>query len=625
MSAIGGIVWLDGRPCERSMIAAMATGLQHRAPDGVATWIDGSVGLIHGHFTTTPESARERQPIANTAAHLAITFDGRLDNRDELLRQADGAPDAIGDAELILRLYRAHGVECVALLLGDFAFALWDGDAQRLLCVRDQIGIKPFCYRVAPECFAWASEAGVLARSAGAVPTPNEGMVAEHLAGIVTSRHDTVFTGIHRLPPAHLLTVDRAGITLRRYWAPDLRAQLHYRDDAEYAEHLRELIQRAVEARLRVAGAIGVSLSGGVDSSSVTGVAATLCREGRGAATQVEAFSLLIPGEGDESAFWSQVVERWNVFSAAIPVTPVPSGQVADEARFFLDVPASPLAAMTDRLRTAMRERDIRVALSGAGADDWLGTSSYAYADLLRQGQVTALVHRLRQDAAGGDFVGWPRAVKDMCWPLLPPRAQQAVRAMLRRGRAPMWVDRALAARTDLRGRLARHTIDLPCDSWERYDAWHEANSGTSIYLHEVIERSSARTGVEMWYPFMDRRIVEFGLALPPEQLWREGRAKALLRRAMAPYLPAAVAEREASPAASGLLLDAIDSQGGRALFETMTTSRLGWVDERHLQSRYDRAKSLFAGGDPRYGYLAMTLWRVAAIELWARAMAMET
>ncbi|MFI5246444.1 MAG: asparagine synthase-related protein, partial [Gemmatimonadales bacterium] len=577
-------------------------------------------------FTTTPESARERQPLVDVSAHLAITFDGRLDNRAELLPLIDGPVSAtIGDAELTLRLYRACGVECVTRLLGDFAFALWDGDARRLVCARDHLGLKPFCYRVAPGRFAWASEVGVLARGPGDVPPPNEGMVAEHIAGIVTSTSDTVFESVYRLPPAHLLVVERGALHLRRYWTPDLRAELRYRTDDEYVEHLRELVHRAVEARLRVAGAVGVSLSGGVDSSSVTGVATLLCRARSVAATHVEAFSLLAPGDLDESAFWNQVVARWNIFSAAIPVTPLSPGLLADEARFFLDVPSSPLAAMTDQLRTAMRARGTRVALTGAGADDWLGTSSWAYADLLKRGRIAALLHRLRHDAASGDFIGWPGAAKSACWPLLPPGAQQLVRTLLRRGRPPSWMNDAFAARVDLRGRLARHTIDLPHDSWERYDTWHEGNSGSSAYQNEVIERASARVGVEMWHPFMDRRIVDFGLALPSAQLWRDGRAKDLLRRAMAPYLPTDVAARATSPGAVDLLFEGFDSQGGRALFTSMRMDRLGWVRQDRLQARYDQARARHRAQDPRFGYMILTLSRVAAIELWARALALET
>ena len=628
MSAIAGVFHLDGRPCEPSSLDALATLLRHRAQDGTTTWSDGPAGLVHGRFITTPESADEHQPVVDAGSRAAITFDGRLDNRTELLRQlgVDAVDHSgIGDAELVLRLYRALGVECVARLLGDFAFSLWDGALNRLLCARDHLGLKPFCYRVAPDRFAWASEAGALARYDGRVPPPNEGMIAEHLAGMITSTRDTVFQDIFRLPPAHLLTADNNGIQLRCYWAPDLGKEIRYSDPDEYVDELRDLVRLAVAARLRVRGVAGISLSGGIDSAAVTGVAAELCRERAVPATSVEAFSLLIPGAADESAFWSQVVDRWGLGSASVPIAPLPSGQLAAEARFHLDLPNSPLAALTDRLRVCMRERGARVALTGSGADDWLGPSSGAYAHLLRRGRLGALAHRLRRDAADEWFMGWQAAGVATLWPLVPPPMQWAVRRVLRRGRPPAWVEPAFAARVGLRERVARRTVDVPRDCLERYDTWYESMSGWSVYLNEAIERSSGRAGVEMWHPFMDRRMVDFGLALPPEQRWRDGRAKHLLRRAMAPYLPTNVASRTTSPDATHLLFEGLEPEGGRALFQDMTVGRRGWVREAVLLARFDRAATLYRAGDRRYARMAVTLWGVAAIELWARAMASET
>ena len=328
MSAIGGVFHLDGRRCEPPALDALAVRLRHRAPDGTSTWTDGPAGIVHGHFITTPESALEHQPVVDAAGRVGVTFDGRLDNRAELLRQLDiDAVDhaAIGDGELVLRLYRALGVECVARLLGDFAFAIWDGALGRLLCARDHLGLKPLCYRVGPERIAWASEAGALARYDGHVPRLNEGMVAEHLSGMITSTRDTVFQDIFRLPPAHLLTADKNGIQVRRYWAPDLCRELRYHHPDEYVQHLRDLMRRAVAARMRIGGAVGISLSGGIDSSSVTGIAAELCRERAVPATHVEAFSMADP---DESAYWSQVVDRWQVASSTIAVTPLPARAV---------------------------------------------------------------------------------------------------------------------------------------------------------------------------------------------------------------------------------------------------------------------------------------------------------
>jgi asparagine synthase (glutamine-hydrolysing) len=628
MSAIGGILQRDGRPCDRDLLAALATRLRHRAHDGEGIWSEGPTGLIHGRLTTTPESAHEIQPVAHPAAHTAITFDGRLDNRTELLdllgiERVDHA--AIGDAAIVLRLYRRLGPGCVERLLGDFAFAIWDGASAKLLCARDHLGTRPFCYRVTTARIAWASEAGALARYDGDLPAINEGMVAEHVSGIVTSTRDTVFAGIFRLPAGHLLTADDRGIDVRRYWSPDLEHELTYANPGDYVEELRDLVRRAVAARLRVTGAVGIWLSGGLDSSSIAGVAATLCGDRAVEAINVEAYSVRDPGPVDEQPFWSQVVARWQLPSTEVSAAPLQAGQAADEARFYLDVPSWSLAATLDRMRMQMRARGTRIALTGHGGDEWLGPSQFNYADLMRGGHLVALAHRLRSDSADDMFMGWPRALQYMFWPLLPTPIQQVVRRVLRRGEPPGWIDAAFAARVGLPERLARHTIDLPYSSLARYDAWHEGISGSSAFGEETMERSSARIGVELWHPLADRRIVTFGLALPAEQQWADGRGKDLLRRAMAPYLPPAIAARTSHSDATHLLFEGLALEGGRALFQDMEAARRGWVREDVLLARFDRAAALYRAGDRGYARLTMTLWPVATIELWARAMAAET
>src|SRR5207237_5761700 len=126
VSAIAGLVNLDAAACEQSALEALAGLLAHRSHDGTFTWRDGETGLLYGRLVTTPESALEQQPLVDPATQTAIVFDGRIDNRDDLLAalDVDGADRrAVGDAEVVLRTYRAVGAKCVDRLLGDFAFA----------------------------------------------------------------------------------------------------------------------------------------------------------------------------------------------------------------------------------------------------------------------------------------------------------------------------------------------------------------------------------------------------------------------------------------------------------------------------------------------------------------------
>ncbi|MCU1382701.1 MAG: asparagine synthase, partial [Acidobacteria bacterium] len=188
------------------------------------------------------------------------------------------------------------------------------------------------------------------------------------------------------------------------------------------------------------------------------------------------------------------------------------------------------------------------------------------------------------------------------------------------RGSAPAWIEPAFAARTALADRLSRHTSPIAFASHEQRDIWHEGTSGMLVYSLETTARSVARFGIEHAHPFHDRRIVEFGLALPPDQRWRDGCAKALLRRAMAAHIPAAVAARRTNPAADHVFAQAIDAEGGARAFDDLPTSRLGWTRGAEIQTMHMRLRTLYQNGSPGYGSLAWTLWGILAINLWLDA-----
>ena len=144
MSGIAGIYYLDGRPVEQAVVQRMLDCIAHRGPDGSGVWLDGSVGIAHRMLWTTPESLHEKLPLVNKTGELAITADARIDNRDELFASLNfnGRPrETIADSELILAAYEKWGESCPERLLGDFAFAIWNGRKKKLFCARDPVGM----------------------------------------------------------------------------------------------------------------------------------------------------------------------------------------------------------------------------------------------------------------------------------------------------------------------------------------------------------------------------------------------------------------------------------------------------------------------------------------------------
>jgi asparagine synthase (glutamine-hydrolysing) len=187
MSGITGLYNLDGRPADDLLLRRMAAAIEHRGPDGIRYWVNGPVGLGHLMLQSTPESAHEKQPLANGDATLCLTLDGRVDNRSELrhgLESRGFSPRDDSDAELVLRAYECWGEGCPNRLLGDFAFAIWDAGKRQLFCARDHVGVSPFYYHRSASLFAFGSEIRSLLALSGS-PAP-ERIQGRRLSGGAT-------------------------------------------------------------------------------------------------------------------------------------------------------------------------------------------------------------------------------------------------------------------------------------------------------------------------------------------------------------------------------------------------------------------------------------------------------
>src|SRR5690554_1825113 len=410
MSGIVGVLHLDGRPVAADRLAGAAARLRHRGPDGVATWHGEGIGLSHLAFHTTPEAERERQPQRSADGRHVLTADARIDNREELYR-ALRPHEPLGeltDAELILRAYGRWGTDCAVHLLGDFAFALWDVQERRLFCARDHAGTRPFYYHHLPgERFVFASEMkGVLAF--GVPHEVNEERVADYLAEIVYDDEYTFYRHISRLPPAHTLTVSAGGQRLQRYWALDPDREIRYARDDDYAEAFRAVFADAVRCRLRGVDPVGVTLSGGLDSSSVACIAqGILAEQGRRPLHTFSNVYDLVP-ECDERSYIEAVLAEGRYVPHYVPAdsTNFPLSSLSALVR-VLDQPlAAPGISSSETLRLRLRQEGVRVVLNGHGGDEVVSQGGLYLKELALRGAWVRLHREIRglheEDVGGG-------------------------------------------------------------------------------------------------------------------------------------------------------------------------------------------------------------------------------
>lgn len=281
MSSICGALYLDGKPITKNKIISMMENLSIHASDRSLVWNENNIFMGCNIQFTTLESKNEIIPKKDYTTGLSITADAIIDNREELfslLSIPSEQRKIITDSELILKAYIKLGKECPNYITGDYAFAIWDQYKQELFCARDHVGKRTFYYYHDSDTFIFSTLMKPIYSFLNKKPNLNERWMADYLGlfGVIHELecNDTIYENIYQLPPATTLTFNSKGITKKNYWNPLSVKQLKFKHDYEYKEAFLEIFSKAIKARLRSDGEIGIFISGGLDSSSIGALAA---------------------------------------------------------------------------------------------------------------------------------------------------------------------------------------------------------------------------------------------------------------------------------------------------------------------------------------------------------------
>lgn len=623
MSGIAGLFMRTGEPADAHLVRAMVATTPRRAPDGFWIIQDGSFSGVRLRTITASEDESEDSPVRDPSTRAVLLFDGRLDNRDELisvLGLPSAARTAWPDAWIALKAWKAWGLETPRRLLGDFALVAWSPLDRTVFCACDVMGVRPLYYFLSDRMFVFGSEVRQLLSHPLISCEPDETMIGGLLAGELPRESDrTLFRGVHRLPHAHALIVRSGGHERTRYWQIDCARELKLRNDHEYAEALRDVFDKAVVARLRGRGAIGAYLSGGLDSSSVV-TTANAYRQGM----PLFAFSLVFPSDpdADERRYSQAVLRHATVTGVQIVPPPLGRDEVIAQVAARRELPDFPHDFAGNSARRAMATRGIRIALTGSGGDTGLTGSHFHCADLLRQGRLVQFWRRYR-DVARQSATAWSAAhvIPSHLWPLLPRMVRRYLRPAARRLAArgvPRWIQPEFARRAGLTTEPPPR--DVPGGQLARTDVADGFDSPWAHLALDSYQRGSAEWSIEDRHPFFDRRVVELVASLPDEQRWQNGQTRYVLRRAMDQRLPAEVRDRTDAGKGdfSHVYVPALEALGGIELFsEGMSIARNGWVEAVELRAMYRRMLVLREKRDLAYGDLAWRLWVAAALEMW--------
>ncbi|MGH2396992.1 MAG: asparagine synthetase B family protein, partial [bacterium] len=244
MCGIAGQVTGDRRPVEKQLITAMGERLRHRGPDDHGVYVRGHVGLAHQRLSVLDLSQAGHQPMSNDKGTRWIVFNGEIYNFQELrdsLRSRHAFRSRT-DTEVILHLYEDYGLQCLSMLRGMFAFAIWDEPAQRLVLARDRLGKKPLFYWVRGRSLTFASELKALLVE-GAVPDIDPVALHHYLTFQYIPAPMTIFRGVRKLLPGHVLVYEDGKVSESSYWSLQYNEKVEGRSEAGYQEEFLSLLK----------------------------------------------------------------------------------------------------------------------------------------------------------------------------------------------------------------------------------------------------------------------------------------------------------------------------------------------------------------------------------------------
>ena len=557
MSGIAGLVRFDGQLVRRHELDRAANALHQYGPDQSEIIAGGNFGLVHTLMRMTPEDRFDRQPWRGASGSL-IAADVRLDNRDELFaRFGIARRDAMEwpDSRLLLAGWEKLGNDIWPILRGPFAVAIWEPRSRSLTLARDHLGLNVVMWHKSERFFAFASMPNGLFALANVPREYSEEKLADFLVLNHADHITTIYRNVFRVPPAHAVQVKSDGsVSTRRYWSPAEIKSVRLASNAAYAEGLRESLDQAVRRQMRTMHPIGCLLSGGLDSSSVSALAARALNEkGQRLVTFTgvprREFDDPVPGGSyaDETPYVDAIQKHIGNIDIEY-VRNEECDDFADLERFFvaLDGPVrNPtnlgwMLAILKRARTQGR-RVLLGGLYGNYTISWNGWSQTV--THLLNGRLFLAYRQWQHFYRSTPYSRWVALRKLLIEPMVPARLgdwadrrRHPNRIAAWQDHAPIRADFAAAKCVDMRAQKVGHDFLYRMRRDERAKGLSQVD-----YVGDWQAAEKAVTGVEVRDPTADVDVISYCFGIPSEQYLAEGVDRSLIRRAMWGMLPQSV------------------------------------------------------------------------------------
>jgi len=550
MCGIAGIISKNNERSYAKEIQAMINSIAHRGPDDEGTYINDNVALGHRRLSILDISTAGHQPMTNKDKTLWLTYNGEIYNYLEIKKEIGGTDYASSsDTEVLLKAYEKWGPSFVKRLNGIFAFAIWDDIKKELFCARDHVGVKPFYYAQKNGVFYFGSEAKALL-AAGFPAQANDEIIYEYLSyGYYHHSEETFFKGVYKLLPGHTLTLKNGSVCVSRYWNP---AESGYNMNGWSLERVSEeflnLFENTIAIQLRSDVPVAIQSSGGFDSSAVTAMVNRVI----GGQKNFNLFSFFYDGHNDgEVPYMKALASHLGWDQDFVPLPSSGMSQLMEKVTWHQDEPFPGLPTFgLHMLGAACREKSIPVVLGGQGGDEVGGGYEYYMGafllDTLKDNDADYALKELDDFGKLHCFSGDSENLKFLT---------RVLSSYMRSGSS---ADGTKFTKQDVlnkdflkKAHVPRKLPEKPFDSELANMQYRDIFYTKLPRMLHCVDRAAMAYGIEQRVPFLDYRLVEFGLAASAYHKISGGHQKYFMRKAFEKILPEYVGKAPKRPVPS--------------------------------------------------------------------------
>src|SRR3989344_1320834 len=514
----------------------MNDSISHRGPDSDGVYTDKGISLGNRRLKIIDLSANGRMPMANIEGNLIITFNGEIYNfqkiRDQLEKKRHKF-NSHSDTEVILYAYQEYGSKCLGLFNGDFAFAIWDSQKKELFLARDRIGIKPLYYYNKDGKFIFASEIKAILQHKDVKRAVNENCLRQIILYAYPIREETLIENIMELKPGHFLIVKNNKIKIEKYW--DLQANETNKTENFYKKTVQHLLSESVKRRMVADVPLGVSLSGGIDSSVLVAMASRHSKE------PVKTFTVGF-GANDEDCRHARIIaDHFGTDHREIHLEYGEMTKALVKVLWHMEIPISrPAMTPLYYLYNKIREK-LTVSLAGEGSDEiFAGYNRYdAYTKLPRAGEV--------------ENRNYYNQLKEKISMPLSKKIEYVSSGVFNRDKEEFFSDKLLKIpkEIDVMRTFGPYLKNTKNDGKQLNRALlYELKTEIPYFHCNKLDKLSMANSHEVRVPYLDHTLVEFAMTIPSEYKFYGAGKKIILQKIANELLPREVAKRRKMPMA---------------------------------------------------------------------------